>query len=109
MAMTDAEKIAEVQVLIDDSRVTEATITTYLTIATQRLLERMYPNRANLDGLTLPTKHDHDVCELASRMIDRRGFEGQKGSSENGVKRDFDTVDDEDILMRVTQVIGVVL
>ena len=109
MAMTDAEKIAEVKVLIDDSRVTDATITTYLGIATQRLLERMYPYRVDLSELTLPERHDHDVCELASRMIDRRGFEGQKGSTENGVKRDYDTVDDEDILMRVTQVVGVVL
>jgi hypothetical protein len=42
-------------------------------------------------------------------MINRRGFEGQKISSENGVSRGFGTVDDEDILMRVTQVVGVVL
>ena len=107
--MTDNEKLAEVKVLIDDSRVSDETITTYIGIATQRLLLRMYPCVSDISGYTLPEKHDHDVCELASRMIDRRGFEGQKASSENGVKRDFGTVDDEDILMRVTQCVGVVL
>lgn len=105
--MTDTEKLTEVKVLINDSRVTDETITVYLNIATQRLLERMYPTTADLSSKTLPSKHDHDVCELASRMIDRRGFEGQTVSSENGVRRDFGTVDDEDILMRVTQVVGV--
>ena len=107
--MTDTEKLAEVKVLINDSRVSDETITTYIGIATQRLLERMYPTTADLSSKTLPNKHDHDVCELASRMIDRRGFEGQKESTENGVRRGYATVDDEDILMRVTQVVGVVL
>lgn len=107
--MTDTEKLAEVKVLIDDSRVTDETITTYIGIATQRLLERMYPCKSDISGLTLPNKHDHDVCELASRMIARRGIEGQKESTENGVRRGFATVDDEDILTRVTQVVGVIL
>ncbi len=107
--MTDSEKIAEIGVLVNDSRITEAVITTYLGIATQRLLERMYPCVMDISEYTLPDKHDHDVCELASRMIIRRGFEGQKTSSENGVQRGYGSVDDEDILMRVTQVVGVVL
>ena len=42
-------------------------------------------------------------------MIARRGVEGQKESTENGVRRGYATVDDEDILMRVTQVVGVIL
>lgn len=107
--MTDNEKLAETKVLVDDSRVSDEVITTYLGIATQRLLERMYPCKADISGLTLPSKHDHDVCELASRMIARRGIEGQKESTENGVRRGFATVDDEDILTRVTQVVGVIL
>ena len=107
--MTDNEKIAEIKVLVSDSRITDEVITTYLNIATQRLLKRMYPCKPDISGLTLPSYHDHDVCELASRMIDRRGFEGQKESTENGVRRGYGTVDDEDILMRVTQVVGVVL
>ena len=107
--MTDTEKLAEVKVLINDSRVSDETITTYIGIATQRLLLRMYPCVADISAYTLPDKHDHDVCELASRMIDRRGFEGQVESTENGVRRGYSTVDDEDILMRVTQCVGVVL
>ncbi len=107
--MTDTEKLAETKVLVDDSRVSDEVITTYLGIATQRLLERMYPCKSDISGLELPSKHDHDVCELASRMIARRGVEGQKESTENGVRRGYATVDDEDILMRVTQVVGVIL
>lgn len=109
MAMTDSEKIAEIEVLVNDSRITETIITTYLSIATQRLLERMYPYVSDLTDYSLPEKHDHDVCELATRMIVRRGFEGQTSSSENGVSRGFASVDDEDILCRVTQVAGVLL
>ena len=107
--MTDTEKLAEVKILINDSRVSDETITTYIGIATQRLLRRMYPCVTDISSKTLPSSHDHDVCELASRMIDRRGFEGQTASSENGVRRDYGSVDDEDILIRVTQCVGVVL
>ena len=53
--MTDTEKLAETKVLVDDSRVSDEVITTYLGIATQRLLERMYPCRADISGLELPS------------------------------------------------------
>lgn len=105
--MTQEQLIAEVRVLVNDSRVTTETIETYLAISKQRLLERMYPFKSDLTAINLPTKHEHDMCELASRMIMRQGFEGQTHSTENGVHRVFGSVDDEDILMRVTQVVGV--
>lgn len=107
--MTTEEKIAETKVLVNDARVTSEVISTYITLAENRLLSKMYPYLSDLSSKTLPSKHDHDVCELASRMIFRRGFEGQTSSSENGVSRGFSSVDDEDILSRVTQVAGVVV
>jgi hypothetical protein len=106
--MTSEQMIEEVEILVNDSRVSQETISTYLAIAEQRILQRMYPFKDDLSALILPTKHEHDVCELASRMIIRRGFEGQTHSTENGVHRVFKTVDDEDILMRVTQCVGVI-
>ena len=106
--MTRDEMIAEVEILVNDSRVTPEIISTYLSICEQRLLQRMYPFKDDLSAYVLPRKHEHDLCELTSRMIMRQGFEGQTHSTENGVHRVFGSVDDEDILMRVTQCVGVV-
>ena len=104
--MTEAEKISYVQILVSDDTVTENIIKTYLSISAHRIVEKMYPN-GNGEGKEMPSKYDLTQCELASRMIMRRGIEGQLGSTENGISRDFQTVDDEDILARVTQIVGV--
>lgn len=110
--MTDTEKLALVKVLINNNSIADETVTSYLALSKDRLRERIYPfvdftalNNDNTEKYPLPSKYDRTQCELAARMIDRRGTEGEIGHSENGVNRQYASADDADILGRVTQIL----
>jgi hypothetical protein len=104
--MTDAEKLALCKDLINDINVTDEQITSYLTVSASRILERLYPFGSYVTEV--PDQHAVTQCELAVRMIARRGGEGEIDHSENGVSRKYATVNDEDILRRITPYAGVV-
>lgn len=104
--MTDTEKIAMVQALVDDSTVTETIATTYLTLAWNKIMSRCYPFK-DTSSLTLPAQYDVLQCELAARYIQRRGVEGEIGNTDNGVHRTYATPNDEDLLAEVTQIVTV--
>lgn len=133
--MTEAEKVALVSTLVNDNSIDESVIQVYLTFAKDRILGKMYPfvdymkTKTETKTVTevddegnevqkeveveipvypLPLKYERVQCELASRMILRRGTEGERGHNENGVNRTYDSVDDSDILSRVSQVLRVV-
>lgn len=101
--MTSVEKQALCRELIPDADITDAQITAYLALAGHRIVERLYP----YGGGSIPERYDHTQCELAVRMIARRGGEGQTSHSENGVSRTYGSVDDEDILNRIPPFVGV--
>ena len=110
--MTDTEKLALVKVLINDNNIADEIVTAYLALSKDRLRERMYPfvdfNEVAPGGgekYPLPSKYDRTQCELAARMLDRRGTEGEIGHNENGVNRQYASADDADILGRVTQIL----
>lgn len=103
--MTDLEKVEMVKALINDPSVEDNTIAVYLSLACKKVLERCYPFAK--EEKPMPPKYDLIQIELASRYILRRGVEGQVGSAENGITRQYATVNDEDLLKEVMQVIGV--
>lgn len=103
--MTEAEMIALVQSIVDDTRATDALVTTYLRLAKERMLARLYPfGRGTQDGI--PTEWQTLQCELAARMWLRRGGEGEIVHIENGVHRHYHSVSDEDLLGQLTPVCG---
>ena len=107
-AMTEAEKIAMVKVLVEnDSEATDATITVYLSLAVRKMLERLYPFDTDKEASDLPERYDTLQCELAARLFLRRGSEGETNHEENGVNRNYATVDDDDILCRLTPFVKV--
>lgn len=104
--MTDADKIAMVKVLIDDVSVSDASVTSYLSLAETKILARLYPYR-DFSMETVPAKYHMTQCELAARLWNRRGAEGQSSHGENGINRAYGSVDDADILDRVISYCGV--
>ena len=104
--MTEQEKIVYVQTLVDDSTATDALISAYLTRAKAAIFARMYPNGVPDDVTDIPSRYEMAQCALAERYFLRRGGEGEKAHSENGISRTFGSVNDEDILMEVMQVIS---
>lgn len=110
--MTDAEKLALVKVLINDNNIADTIVTDYLALSKDRLRERIYPyvdftetDQQSQEVYPLPSRYDRTQCELAARMLDRRGVEGEVSHNENGVSRQYASCDDADILGRVTQIL----
>lgn len=107
-AMTDAEKKAMVQTLVEnDASATEAVVTVYLTLAGRKMLERLYPYDTSKGASDIPERYDVLQCELAARLFLRRGSEAESSHEENGVNRTYDSVDDSDILNRLTPFVKV--
>ena len=104
--MTEQNKITTVQTLVgNDAEATTEVVSLYLAVAKNKMVARLYPfNDAATD---IPEKYDLTQCELAARLFLRRGGEGEKAHNENGVNRTYGSVDDEDILARLTPYIKV--
>jgi len=101
--MTQAEKIAMVKTLVEsDPAATDSVVAVYLTLACNTMLERLYPYSANKDSGDIPTRYDTMQCELAARYFLRRGAQGENRHEEPDVNRSYGSVDDDDILKRLT-------
>lgn len=101
--MTDAEKIAMVKNLVEnDATATDDLVRVYLRLACFKMLERLYPYDTTKEESDIPSRYDTIQCELSARLFLRRGSEGENNHEENGVNRSYGSVDDEDILNRLT-------
>ena len=101
--MTDAQKIAMVQTLVqNDGDATDAIVGVYLQLACNKMLERLFPYDTAKTVSDIPERYETIQCELAARLYLRRGGEGETSHEENGVNRTYGSVDDEDILSRLT-------
>lgn len=101
--MTRAEKIAMVKTLVEsDPGATDEVVGVYLNLALNAMLERLYPYDSDKDSGDVPVRYDTLQCELAARYYLRRGGQGEINHEENGVNRQYGTVDDEDVLKRLT-------
>lgn len=101
--MTDAQKIAMVQTLVqNDGDATDAIVGVYLQLACNKMLERLFPYDTTKTVSDIPERYETIQCELAARLYLRRGGEGETSHEENGVNRTYGSVDDDDILSRLT-------
>lgn len=105
MSMTNAEKIAYVQAIVDDPAATDALVNVYLTKAKADILNRRYPTGWP-DGVSdVPAQYDITQCDMAVWHFLHRGGEGELQHSENGISRRYASANAEEILSEVMQVI----
>ena len=101
--MTDAEKIARVKVLVEnDPGATDDVVAVYLSSAQYAMLERLFPLHKDKSVDDIPVRYDSIQCDLAARYFLRRGGQGELNHEENGVNRQYGSVDDADILEKLT-------
>lgn len=101
--MTSAEKIAMVKTLVEnDAEATDTVVPVYLNLALNAMLERLFPYDSTKEAEDVPVRYDTLQCELAARYFLRRGGQGEISHEENGINRTYGSVDDEDILKRLT-------
>lgn len=99
--MTSTEMYTMISGLIGkDVTDSDADIVAYLAVAQDKIMSRLYPFGTTLTEV--PAKYQPILCELAARQYIRAGAEGQTVSVENGVHRHYESVDDADILERLT-------
>lgn len=97
------EKITMVKTLLDnDPMATDELVTVYLTLAEDKIMQRLYPFGQPESAEAMPEKYGILQCELAVRLFLRRGGEGETSHNEDGVSRVYASADDVDLLNRVT-------
>jgi len=102
--MTAEEKVTMVRSMIGEEPEPASTelIELYLQLASGKMLERLWPFDIDKQESDIPQRYDMVQCELGARLYLRRGGEGEISHEENGINRNYASVDDEDILSRLT-------
>lgn len=102
--MLAEEKVTMLNKMVgaEDSGESYDLLTVYLQLAASKMLERLFPYDSTKTEDDIPERYDILQCELASRLYLRKGGEGEVSHEENGVNRTYASVDDEDILSRLT-------
>ena len=100
------EEMRTMLIAIIDETITDSLADVYLALSEDKILKRLYPfdewdDDGELIEHTIPAKWQTTQVELAARLYLRRGGEGETSHSENGVSRQYGTVDDSDILNRI--------
>lgn len=106
--MNDTKRLATLKSMIGDSdNPTNETLTVYLSLAVNAVMNRLYP--FGWEDKHLPNKYDLKVCEIACYLYNKRGAEGQTGHSENGISRSYESASiPNSMLKEITPFVGVI-
>ena len=94
--MTDAEKLSMLKTMTGEKD--EDVLSTYLSIAGNKVLKRAYPFDTTVT--TVPDQYAHIQVEIAVYLLNKRGAEGQTAHSENGISRSYEDGDVPPTLLR---------
>lgn len=75
----------------DDSE--DEVLSNYLSLAYQKIMRAVYPFARDTSKMDMPSRYDYLRVEVAMRMYNMRGVEGENSHSENGVSRSYESVD----------------
>ena len=84
--MTDAEKREMLTAMTGET--TEAVLSTYLKLAGDKICRKAYPYDPTVT--TVPEQYESLQVEIAAYLLNKRGAEGEKTHSENGISRTYE-------------------
>lgn len=87
--MTTDEKVAMVQNMTDEAD--EEVIETFLVLAGEKILHRMYP--FHHEETEVPERYHVLQCKIATALLDKRGALGQTIHAENETHRHYENGD----------------
>lgn len=96
--MTDNEKLILLKAMVGVSD-TDEVLSAYLNIAGSKIAAKAYPY--NDETEEVPKKYHTLQCEIAAYLLNKRGAEGQKTHSENGISRTYENADIPESMLRV--------
>ena len=104
--MTDEEKLQMLKQIVGEGY-PESILSTYLTLAAQKIIRRAYPYDNTVTAV--PSQYEALQVEIAAYLIEKRGAEGETAHSENGISRTYESADvPESLIGSVTPYCGVV-
>lgn len=97
--MTELQKLDHLKILltITDNR-EDGLLSTLLSIAGQKILDRVRPYRIALT--VVPERYHIKQIEIAVFLYNKQGAEGQTAHNENGINRSYESADVPESLMR---------
>lgn len=100
--MTNMEKLALCRAMVEQPEEAEGwsdeTLTYYLKIAGQKILNRAYPYDDTVEEV--PRRYGVIQCEIAAYLLNKRGAEGEVSHSENGISRTYENADVPESMLR---------
>lgn len=94
--MTDTEKLTMLKAMTGEKD--ESVLSTYLSIAGNKVLKRAYPFDNTVT--VVPDRYAYNQVEIAAYLVNKRGAEGEKAHSENGISRSYEDGDVPPTLLR---------
>ena len=91
--MNDSCKIDMLRRMIDDCDEDENTLSVYLKIAGDAILNQMYPFRTDYVGLEVPDRYLSVQLKICSYLLLKRGAEGQIQHIEGQIHRNYGSAD----------------
>ncbi len=76
------------------------TLSAYIKLAEQAVLTRLYPFDTTDDDRVVPARYEGVQLEIAAYLLNKRGAEGEKSHTENGITRSYENGDIPDSLLR---------
>ena len=102
--MTRDQKIDAVRSIIedvDDSETLEnVTLGSYLDLAGQVILSKLYPFEGQSDGKAVPERYEGLQIRIAVYWINKRGAEGEIQHIENGIHRNYGSSDIPEAMLK---------
>ena len=106
--MTLAEKITVLSGMMDGDETNE-TLTAYLRVAEELILNILYPTESNREHLAVPDRYSMNQIQIAAYLISKRGAEGETQRTENGIRHHWGSADvPEAMIKHITPFCGVV-
>lgn len=92
--------------LMLDYEVSDGTIETYINIANEAILNRLYPYH---DITELPARYENKCVEIAVYLLNKRGAEGETSHTENGITRMYENANiPKSMLSDITPRVGII-
>lgn len=93
--MTHEQKVAMLRTMLeaDENDTSDDLLSLYLTLAGDKILNRMYQFEESYEGIEVPDKYLSVQLKVAHYMLNKRGAEGQIQHIENGIHRNYGAAD----------------
>lgn len=105
--MTREEMTEMLTEMVGDEELT--VLSTYLTLAGEAIINRLYPYANDDTELRVPRKYQGLQVEIAAYLLNKRGAEGQIQHIENGIHRNYGSADiPDDMLSRIVPMVGII-